>query len=291
MADPTTATAPSPYETYTLRQGTGDTCCTIVPERGGILTQWRVGGVELLYLDEARFRNPALSVRGGIPILFPICGNLPEDTYTLDGQTYSLKQHGFARALAWSVAAEVEGDTPALSLVLTSDEATRTAYPFEFSLEYSYHLGPDYLEIRQLYQNHSQRPMPLSYGFHPYFGVGDKTQLRFEIPADTWWDKQTGTAQSFGGAFDFDQPELDMAFYPVAGNEAVVIDLERQIRLTLSYDALFTTLVFWTVKDQPFFCLEPWSAPRNALNTGEALTHLAPGSRLATWIRLQVAPL
>ncbi|MFM7450793.1 MAG: aldose epimerase, partial [Leptolyngbyaceae cyanobacterium] len=49
---------------------------------------------------------------------------------------------------------------------------------------------------------------------------------------------------------------------------------------TLTYSPEFSTLVFWTLKGKDFYCLEPWTAPRNALNTGENLLHLAPGASL-----------
>jgi galactose mutarotase-like enzyme len=57
----------------------------------------------MLYLDVERFANPELSIRGGVPILFPICGNLPDNCYTYNGQQYTLKQHGFGRYLPWEV--------------------------------------------------------------------------------------------------------------------------------------------------------------------------------------------
>jgi len=46
------------------------------PERGGLITNWVSDGKEILYFDEKRFIDKTKSVRGGIPILFPICGNL-----------------------------------------------------------------------------------------------------------------------------------------------------------------------------------------------------------------------
>lgn len=72
----------------------------LVPERGGLLTGWRCGGREILYLDADRFADPALSVRGGMPVLFPICGNLHGDQLPLPGGSYPMRQHGFA--CAWS---------------------------------------------------------------------------------------------------------------------------------------------------------------------------------------------
>ena len=46
------------------------------PERGGVITNWVSDGNEILYFDETRFIDKTKSIRGGIPILFPICGNL-----------------------------------------------------------------------------------------------------------------------------------------------------------------------------------------------------------------------
>ena len=91
------------YQTYILSDRAADSSLEVVPERGGIITRWQAGGHAMLYLDSERFANPELSVRGGIPILFPICGNLPDNTYTDGDTSYTLKQHGFARDLPWTV--------------------------------------------------------------------------------------------------------------------------------------------------------------------------------------------
>ena len=46
------------------------------PERGGVITNWVSDNNEIIYFDEKRFLDRGKSIRGGIPILFPICGNL-----------------------------------------------------------------------------------------------------------------------------------------------------------------------------------------------------------------------
>ena len=46
------------------------------PERGGVITNWGSDNNEILYFDEKRFMDRTKSIRGGIPILFPICGSL-----------------------------------------------------------------------------------------------------------------------------------------------------------------------------------------------------------------------
>jgi galactose mutarotase-like enzyme len=276
------------YDTYVLLDRATPSKLEVVPDRGGIITSWQVQGRELLYMDTARFADPNLSVRGGIPILFPICGNLPDNTYTDQGQSYSLKQHGFARDLPWDVVAQQMESELSLTIALTSNEQTRAVYPFEFQLAFTYRLEGQSLVIDQQFTNRSTVEMPFSIGFHPYFLVPEKSQLRFEIPATEAIDQKTQQRQPFFNTFDFAQPEIDWAFLQLNQSVASVADLQRHTRITLSSDPEFSLLVFWTLQGKDFYCLEPWSAARNALNTGERLIRLAPGATLSTTVRLTV---
>lgn len=277
-----------PAQTYILTNPEATAQVEVVPERGGIITRWRVDDQEILYLDAARFADPQLSVRGGIPILFPICGNLPEDRYTYGGQTFQLPQHGFARNLPWQV-----GDqTPnRLTVILNSTPATLSQYPFEFQLALTYVLTDRTLDIHQRVTNRSAVAMPFSIGFHPYFLAPDKSSLSFDLPATRAWEKGAQQPTTFAGEFDFTQPEIDLALYPLSSRSATVCDRSRQLSLGLTYDALFTTLVFWSVQGKDFYCLEPWSAPRNALNTGENLIQLPAAATLETTVTLHVSSL
>lgn len=259
----------------------------VVPERGGIITSWQVQNQEILYLDEERFANPQLSVRGGIPILFPICGNLPDNTYTLNDKQYTLKQHGFARDLPWkSTQDQVTPEKASLTLVLSSNEQTRAVYPFDFQLAFTYQIQGNTLEIKQQFTNLSTEPMPFSTGFHPYFLTVDKTQLKFEIPSQEYQDQITKEIHSFNGDFDFNRDEIDVAFKQLSGKSATVTDNARKLKLTLEYDDTYSTLVFWTVKGKDYYCLEPWSGPRNAINTGQHLTVLEPQASHTATVRL-----
>ncbi|NET72419.1 MAG: aldose epimerase, partial [Sphaerospermopsis sp. SIO1G2] len=195
------------YKTYILSDTTSGFQAEVVPERGGIITRWRVKGEEVLYLDTERFTNPELSVRGGVPILFPICGNLPDNTYTYNGQQYTLKQHGFGRNLPWQVTTQTTEGKASLTVTLKSDEVTKSVYPFDFLLTFTYSLQGNSLVIDQVYQNLSAVPMPFSAGFHPYFQCGDKSGLEFDIPSSQYFDQKTKEIQTFNGNFDFQQDE------------------------------------------------------------------------------------
>lgn len=273
------------YPTYRIEHDRA--CLEVVPDRGGIITRWQVGDRDLLYLDQERFANPDLSIRGGIPILFPICGNLPNSVYTHNGVEYSLKQHGFARDLPWSVI-EPDPSQNHLTLHLESNDRTRAVYPFEFQLAFTYTLLDTRLELHQQITNHSRQPMPYAIGFHPYFAVADKAQLEFDIPGTEFLDQQTQTVHPFSGRFDFAQDEIDVAFRNVSRLQSTVVDRAARTRLTLKFSDAFSTLVFWTIKGKDYYCLEPWSAPRNALNTGEHLIVLEPGASQDTQFALEV---
>ena len=276
------------YQTYILSDSSTESRLEVVPQRGGMIARWQVQGEDILYLDAERFADPNLSVRGGIPILFPICGNLPDNTYTYQGKQYTLKQHGFARDMPWEVVDQVTQDLVSLTLVLNSNDQTRAVYPFEFQLAFTYELLGNCLNIRQRYTNHSTEPMPFSTGLHPYFLTTDKTQLQFDIPASEYQDQRTKITHYFNGNFDFDADEIDVAFQKLTSNSASVTDATRRMQLTLEYDDAYSAVVFWTIKGKPYYCLEPWTASRNALNTGENLIHLDPGTSLETLVRLTV---
>ncbi|MBD2448338.1 aldose epimerase [Nostoc sp. FACHB-152] len=274
------------YKTYILSEQTSGSELEVVPERGGIIIGWRVQGQEIFYLDRERFANPDLSVRGGVPILFPICGNLPDNSYNYNEKQYTLKQHGFARDLPWELEEVSENNKTYLKIYLVSNEQTKAVYPFDFHLSFSYKINGNTLEIQQHLHNSSTTSMPFSSGFHPYFLTQDKTQLEFAIPAGEYQDQRTKEIKFFNGNFDFNVDEIDVAFKQLTGKSATVTDNSRKLKLTINYGDDYPIVVFWTLKGKDFYCLEPWSAPRNSLNTGENLTVLEPGDSYQASIRL-----
>ncbi len=278
-----------PTPTYVLSDLETSSQLELVPHRGGIATRWQVEGQEILYFDEDRFADPTLSVRGGIPILFPICGNLPNNEYHLDGQTYHLKQHGFARDLPWQATDQSTTDAASLTLELGSSDATLTQYPFAFRLLFTFVLSGHRLELRQQFTNLSDRAMPFSTGLHPYFLASDKQQQEFEIPSTQFQNHLTGQVEPFNGQFDFSRPEIDLAFQNLTATAATVTDHHLRRRLTLSWSEAYTRLVFWTVQGKGYYCLEPWTGPRNAMNSGDSLLLISPQQTLETSVRMAVA--
>ena len=100
------------------------------PGRGGVITNWISDGKEILYFDEKRFMDKKKSIRGGIPILFPICGNLSTTNSVFGIDYLQLTQHGFARDLPW----QYSFNEKSLCLFLNESKKTKKYYPFDFEL-------------------------------------------------------------------------------------------------------------------------------------------------------------
>ena len=122
--------APYPHWEFS-DPGSGD-LLRLVPERGGLISGWRCSGREVVYLDLERFLDPAQSVRGGFPVLFPITGGLPDNQLPLPQGTFTLGQHGFARQLPWQM--EPLADGRGVLLQLSDTPETLQYYPFPFLL-------------------------------------------------------------------------------------------------------------------------------------------------------------
>jgi galactose mutarotase-like enzyme len=221
--------------------------------------------------------DPSQPIRGGIPVLFPIAGRLHEDCYITGGATYPMKRHGFARELPWTVLAQHTDGDARITLALTSNATTRAMFPWDFEVRLTYVLANDTLTIEQAYTNANDMLMPLHVGFHPYFHVADtaKARTRIETDATRAFDNLTGQVVPFTG-FDLTRAEVDLHLLdPRTRTTRLITGDGATVRLEM--DETFTAVVVWTRAGQDFVCVEPWSAPADALNTGEGLIKIPPG--------------
>ena len=177
-----------------------DVHAELVPSRGGLLTRLRFGTDDVLFLDESTLADPTKNVRGGIPVLFPVSGKLPENKYAIDGSEFSLKQHGFARNKPWRVVEREFSDHLArVTIALSDDDGTRAVYPFAFELRMSYTLFAAELRLDVALENRDTRPLPHQLGFHPYFRVlaSHKSAARVDTDATVTFDNTTGVEKTF----------------------------------------------------------------------------------------------
>jgi galactose mutarotase-like enzyme len=281
-----------PYDHWVWEApGSGD-LLRVVPERGGLVTGWRCGGREVLYFDATRFADPALSVRGGIPVLFPICGNLPDDRLPLPQGTFSLPQHGFARDRPWTLTALEDG--AGVRLELLDDVTTRACYPFAFCLAIELRPEPGALAIKVRVEhraaaNGAPGLMPFSFGLHPYLAVADPAAVRLEGLADTCLDHSTMAPAATAGLLQRLAGGVDL-LSPAAG-PVRLLDPQAGLAISLETTAPFDQVVVWTDPPRPMVCVEPWTAPRGSLVTGERRLELAPGNSLTLECRYGLSQL
>lgn len=264
-------------ETYALAHG--GSRVEVIPSRGALVTRMSVEGDEVLFVDESTVVDPAKNVRGGIPVLFPIAGPLPGDTYSADGKSFSLPQHGFARRLPWEVRREEDS---LLVLGLSSSEETLRQYPWRFEAQLTFSLVGARLELLFEVENRDSRPMPVQLGYHPYFRVPQarKAEARVETDATRAWDNRSKREVAFSG-FELTAAEVDLHLRDHSSPGTTLHRGPGSRPVTLSWSAAFRTLVVWTLQGRDFVCVEPWTAPGGALATGEGVLSVAPGERVS----------
>ena len=260
----------------------------ISPERGAIVTSFSVGGRELLYLDETTLHDSSKNVRGGIPILFPTPGKLENDKWRRANRHGALKQHGFARTHGWTVLESSESSAAEITLRLSADEQTRAQFPWDFQADFRFSLEGRRLRVLTKLRNSSSALLPFALGFHPYFKVTDKAHARVVTSATKAYDnltKQTGPLK----AIDLTAPEVDLQLLD-HGSSHCALELGDGSRMELRGSPEYWLWVIWTLKGKDFVCLEPWTAPGNALNSGDHLLEVEPGRTHESWIEFEYVP-
>ncbi|WP_409346315.1 aldose epimerase [Paenibacillus sp. MBLB4367] len=268
------------YTIYELIESSTASKVSICPERGGIMLSYEANGHEFLYLDKETFYPPTANIRGGNPILFPICGQLPDERYEWEGTTYRMKNHGFARMMPWEVVSTNDDGQASLTLKLGSTPETKEAYPFDFELTFTYILKDGALTIKQEYRNLSERDMPMYAGFHPYFAADDKN-LAYDTDAPSYLDCSVNEQRPFAGRLDL--TDQDQSFVLIGANKPeIAIEPSAGHRIRMTYGEEFGYVYLWSVPGKPFVCVEPWMAKTDEFNRKAELTLIRPNESLHT---------
>ncbi len=268
----TLASKDFPYKHWECRSLESGDYLRIVPERGGLITSWVCNGREILYLDQLRFMDPLKSVRGGIPVLFPICGNLRDGRYTLGDNEYFLEQHGFARNALWEL--NVLNDQSGVKLRLKQTQVTLRAYPFEFTLQMEIRLRTQSLEILTVVINNSKNLMPFSFGLHPYFSIKDLNHVRIDGLTKECINQKTMIKSETN--LELERLSKGVDFIAGTTSSTFLFDLIDHTSLEMKSEEPLDLSVIWTEPPRPMVCLEPWTSPRNSLITGDRTIELKP---------------
>ncbi len=234
------------------------------PERGGVITNWVSDGKEILYFDEKRFMDKTKSIRGGIPILFPICGNLNTSSSVFGTDYLQITQHGFARDLQWQYT--FNENEKSLSLFLNESKKTKKYYPFDFELKIEITLKINCLEFQITIFNKTDIAMPINFGLHPYFNISDFKNLEF---LDNPLNCQNQEKNIISNTFDeLRNISLGVDILMYTSGRSAFRDKIFKREVTLNHPYPFDLGVIWSDPPRRMICLEPWTSPRNSFVDG-----------------------
>ncbi len=232
------------------------------PERGAVITNWVSDGKEILYFDEKRFKDKTKSIRGGIPILFPICGNLNTSSPVFGKDYLQLTQHGFARDLQWQYSLNENF----LCLFLNESRQTKKYYPFDFELRIEVSLKINCLEFEITIHNKTDIAMPINFGLHPYFNISDFKNLEF---IDTPLNCQNQQKNIISNTLDeLNNIDLGVDLLMYTSGRSTFRDKILKRQVTLNHPYPFDLGIIWSDPPRRMICLEPWTSPRNAFLDG-----------------------
>jgi len=254
------------------------------PERGGLITNWVSDDKEILYFDEKRFIDKKKSIRGGIPILFPICGNL-DIPKSLFGKNYmQLMQHGFARDLQWEFCLNEQRN--ALLLTLQDSEKTKKYYPYNFELKIGITLKINCLNFEINIQNNTNTEMPVNFGLHPYFNISDFRNLDFiDFPINCQ-DQQNNFLRNTFEELKNINNGIDLLMY--TSGKISFRDNFFKREVILKNPSPFDLGVIWSDPPRKMLCLEPWTSPRNSLVDGSRKIMIPPNSFQKLFASIQI---
>jgi aldose 1-epimerase len=284
----------------------GDLEAVFLPGHGMLGASLRHRGTEILRRIEDLEAAAVKGSTAGIPLLYPWANRLAAFRYragerevTLDPSSpllhfdeHGLPMHGVPWSLlVWQVV-EARQDFLAARLDWTRSDLL-AVFPFRHRLEMATTLRPDSLTVETILVASPENPVPVSFGYHPYFGLPDlpRARWRLELPAmKRLVLDQRGIPAGAEEPFDEFKAELaEKDFddgFALMGQQAAfsLSGAGRRITVELLAGYLYTQV--FAPKDKDYIALEPMTAPTSALTSGRALRLVRPGEEFRAVFRI-----
>lgn len=221
-------------------------------------------GVEYIWQADPLFWNRSA------PLLFPIVGEVTNNTIQVEGESYTLNRHGFARDLRLEVATINETE---VEYSLKSNDETLAKYPFQFTFSVKYELKDKQLLTTFTVKNDDEKDIYFSVGAHPAFNLpsGNIEDYYIEFEKEETLSRHLLKNNNFSGETEpvisnSNQMQLNTTLFD---KDAVVFKDMQSKSLTLKskVDNYAVKMDFegfpyfgiWTKPNcEKFVCLEPW---------------------------------
>lgn len=251
---------------------------------GGELLSFKLEEIEKIHQgEEARDDNGKVYWKRHAPVLFPIVGKLKRNQTIINGRTYEILQHGFARDMEFEPVTKLDNFH---SYVLKSNKYTMARYPFDFELYNTYRQEENKLIFIYKVINTGNSNMPIGLGSHPAFKI-DQDDLKRgnyylefaeeETRAHFLYliDGLVGTEYAKNileenRRISLNEHTFDNDAIIVKGIQNKKISLKnsrtRKTVLTMDFNG-WPYLGIWSKPGAPFICLEPWMSTADRINS------------------------
>jgi galactose mutarotase-like enzyme len=252
--------------------------------KNGIMATISLKGAELISLKKAD-KSSILWEKDDVfwnrtaPNLFPIVGRLFNDSYSFEGETYHMSQHGFVRDQNFSVSNQ---SSESVDLNLMWNEESLERYPFKYDLTIRYTLTENGVNVQYVVKNVDDKKIGFSIGGHPGFQLKDELDMyklvfsnpflleRHELEGAYYSGKRSTI--DCNGELDLNNAlfENDAVVFKKPSFSWVALVHKAEGELVRIHFDQIDAIGFWTKKDAPFFCIEPWWGWADELNhTGD----------------------
>jgi len=259
-----------------------------IADLGAELKKLTVNGEERLWNGDEKFWT------GTAPVLFPICGGIPDNKFIYENREYPLPKHGFARNSLFSV--ESATNTSA-TFLLKSNPDTLKSYPWEFEFRVKYTLSAAMINVEYDVLNLSPSVMYTAVGGHEAYlceGSIEDYDVIFEREETLKTHRLDGTLISrktetvlyesrvlplYNKYFEEDA----LIFTDVKSRFVTLRNRKNGKCLSVGFDG-FDFLLLWTKPGAPYICIEPWTTSPSYvddsydLSLKEGMTAVEPNS-------------
>jgi galactose mutarotase-like enzyme len=215
------------------------------------------------------------------PNLFPIVGALINDELLVDGKTYKMARHGFARNSNFML---LESGNNTITYSLPYSEDTLAVYPYKFDYQVIYTLIDNALRMTYKLINLDTKTIYFSVGGHPAFSVpfqeGENYEDYYlEFEADEKLDTHLLALEGFFNGKTLPTPTSNRKLYLTKNmfdNDALVFKNLQSRQLSIKSDKHtqslsvefphFNYLGIWAKGGGDFVCIEPWLGCADTVN-------------------------
>jgi len=243
-----------------------------------------------------------------VPLLHPWANRLDGLRYRAAGRDVALDPHSPLlhfdanglpiHGVPWSLLAwetvEARGDYLAARFDWNKSDLL-AVFPFPHRIALTAMLQPDALTLETIVTASADGPVPVSFGFHPYFRLPDvpRAQWQLSMPAmeGLALDRRgipTGERSPFDG---FDAPLGALHFddgFALRAQPAALTLAGGGRRIVVELLAGYDYAQIFAPTDGDYVALEPMTAPTNALVSGNGLHVVEPGGTFRAVFRICV---